>query len=99
MAGGILLFLITQLFVLGWAMFVAGRKGVLYKIQVAAIIILSFACFAIIAMGINGAIWFSLIQATVFLITTYVFYKYHPTRCCCMFRPHKTENQEDHPIE
>lgn len=73
-----MLSLITQLFVLGWAMFVAGRKGVLYKTQVAAMTILSFTCVAVVVIGINGVIWFSFIQATVFLITICILYKYHP---------------------
>ncbi len=67
MAGGVLLFLVAQLLVLGWAMFVAGRSGLLYKIQVALILIISFACMTIIAVGITGLIWFTLIQLLVFL--------------------------------
>ncbi len=78
MAGGVLLFLIVQLLVLGWAMFVAGRSGLLYKIQVTLILTISFTCMAIIAVGITGVIWFTFIQSLVFLGTGYVIYRFHP---------------------
>jgi hypothetical protein len=78
MAGGVLLFLIAQLFVLGWAMFLAGRSGLLYKIQAALILIVSFSCVAVIAVGLEGPFLFSTVQFLVFLGTAHVIYRYYP---------------------
>lgn len=78
MAGGALLFLIAQLFILGWAMFVAGRSGLAYAIQVFVILLTSLGCILVIAVGISGVLWFSLVQVLVFLGTGYVISRHHP---------------------
>lgn len=75
--GGIIIFLIAQLFILGWSMFVAGRSGVLYIVQVVLIILLSLLCVVIAALETPSITWFNLTQVLILLGTSYVIYRYH----------------------
>jgi hypothetical protein len=75
--GGIALFIIAQLFLLSWAMFVAGRSGMLYVIQVVVIILLSLSCVAIVVLETPNVTWLHLIQVLLLLGTSYVIYHYH----------------------
>ena len=74
--GGILLFLIAQIFILAWAMFAAGRNGLLYIIQVVLIILLSLLCVVIVAFETSSITWLHLTQILIFLVTSYVIYRY-----------------------
>ena len=74
--GGIFLFIIAQLFMLAWAMFVAGRSGVLYITQVVVIILLSLSCIVIVALETPEITWIHLIQVLLLIGTSYVIYHY-----------------------
>jgi hypothetical protein len=77
MAGAVALILVIQLLLLAYSMFVAGGKGVLYKIQSGFILALSLALTFIIIWAYPRAYVFYLIQLGVFAFTALILYKYY----------------------
>ena len=73
----IFIIIVAQFFCLSWAMFIAGRSGVFYKIQVILVIFISLLCIALTVMEVPEITWISIGQLALFMITCFIIYYFH----------------------
>lgn len=77
MGGALVLILVIQLLLLAYSMFLAGGKGLLYKVQSGFILVISLFLVIIIIWAYPDLYIFYLIQSVVFAITALILYKYY----------------------
>jgi len=73
----IFLIIITQFMVLAWSMFVAGKTGVLYFVQIVLIAVLSTSCIVLTIIETKTMSWVLAVQFIAFLCTGYVLIRFH----------------------
>ena len=77
MGGALVLILVVQLLLLAYSMFIAGGKGVLYKVQSGFILAISLVLVLTIIWAYPDFYIFYLIQSVAFVITALILYKYY----------------------
>ena len=80
MGGGLVIFLVVQLLLLAYAMFVTGRSCLVFYLQAVPIILLFAAMPATIIWAFPDFSWYYGLQLLVFGATLYVLYKHRPSR-------------------